>query len=379
MSRGEPRASSRRRSRGQGLVEFALVFPILMLLLIAVFDLGRLVFAYNDITNAARSGARVAIVDQTANVARTATINQATSLGLKPADVTVDYLKDDLSGPCPSPKQLGCVAHVKVQVRLAAPSHRSSGASSGPSPSRPNPACPSSVSIHDRLPTGKVSRRPRGVRPMLTADRRTRQAGQALVLMVLAMVAVISGMALIIDGGNAWAQQRITQSGNDAASEAGTIVLARFNAGQTAPALGWDAEVLAAINASATSNGVTVPVDTGTGRRAAYYTDICGTLLRPDGTKATTTRMPRSSGAAPCRPTTIPTPTARAAPSAPWPASRCQPGECSTRTSRASWESDIHLDHERHRGHGTAPGLLRRPGLHRLAGHRPGHGRDLRE
>ena len=103
------------RSRGQGLVEFALVFPILMILLIAVFDLGRLVFAYNDITNAARSGARVAIVDQTANVAQTATINQATSLGLKPADVTVDYLKADLSGPCPSPKQLGCVAHVKVK------------------------------------------------------------------------------------------------------------------------------------------------------------------------------------------------------------------------------------------------------------------------
>ena len=63
----------------------------------------------------------------------------------------------------------------------------------------------------------------RGVRPMLTVNHRTRQGGQALVLMVLAMVAVISGMALIIDGGNAWAQQRITQSGNDAASEAGTI------------------------------------------------------------------------------------------------------------------------------------------------------------
>jgi hypothetical protein len=86
-----------------------------MLVLIAVFDLGRLVFAYNDITNAARAGARVAIVDQTPNLAQTATINQATSLGLKPADVTVDYLKGDLSGPCPTPRQLGCVAHVKVK------------------------------------------------------------------------------------------------------------------------------------------------------------------------------------------------------------------------------------------------------------------------
>ena len=122
---------------------------------------------------------------------------------------------------------------------------------------------------------------------MLIRARLKQQAGQALVLMVLAMVAVISGMALIIDGGNAWAQQRITQSGNDAASEAGTIVLAKYNAGQTAPALGWDAAVLAAINVSATSNGITVPVDAATGRRAAFYTDICGTLLRPNGTKAT--------------------------------------------------------------------------------------------
>jgi hypothetical protein len=118
--RASIRSSGRGRSRGQGLVEFALVFPILMLLLIAVFDLGRLVFAYNDITNAARSGARVAIVDQTAGVAQTATINQATSLGLKPADVTIDYLREDLAAPCPTPKQLGCVAHVEVKFAWSA-------------------------------------------------------------------------------------------------------------------------------------------------------------------------------------------------------------------------------------------------------------------
>ena len=112
--------TGRQRSRGQGLVEFALVFPIMMVLLIAVFDMGRLVFAYNDITNSARSGARVAIIDQTAGVAQTATINQATSLGLKPADVTIDYLKSDLSAPCPTPKQLGCVAHVKVRFAWTA-------------------------------------------------------------------------------------------------------------------------------------------------------------------------------------------------------------------------------------------------------------------
>jgi Flp pilus assembly protein TadG len=52
------------RGRGQALVEFALVIPIFLLLLVALFDLGRAVFAYNTLTNAAREGARMAIVNQ---------------------------------------------------------------------------------------------------------------------------------------------------------------------------------------------------------------------------------------------------------------------------------------------------------------------------
>ena len=107
------------RAHGQGLVEFALVFPIAMLVLIAIFDVGRLVFAYNDITNAARSGARTAIVDQTPGDASTSTINQATSLGLTNANVDIQYLKPDLSGSC-SPLQLGCVAQVTVHYAWSA-------------------------------------------------------------------------------------------------------------------------------------------------------------------------------------------------------------------------------------------------------------------
>ena len=54
----------RRRSRGQSLVEFALVLPVALILLLAVFDVGRAVFLYNGLTNAAREGARLAIVNQ---------------------------------------------------------------------------------------------------------------------------------------------------------------------------------------------------------------------------------------------------------------------------------------------------------------------------
>jgi Flp pilus assembly protein TadG len=45
-------------------VEFALVFPIVILILLAVFDVGRAVLVYNGLTNAAREGARLAVVNQ---------------------------------------------------------------------------------------------------------------------------------------------------------------------------------------------------------------------------------------------------------------------------------------------------------------------------
>ena len=62
MRSGSSRAS--RKSRGQSLAEFAIVFPIAMLVLMAVFDVGRAVFVYNGLTNAAREGARLAAVNQ---------------------------------------------------------------------------------------------------------------------------------------------------------------------------------------------------------------------------------------------------------------------------------------------------------------------------
>jgi Flp pilus assembly protein TadG len=52
-----------RRSRGQTLVEFALVFPIFIFLLFAVIDGGRFVFVNSAVSNAAREGARLASVE----------------------------------------------------------------------------------------------------------------------------------------------------------------------------------------------------------------------------------------------------------------------------------------------------------------------------
>jgi Flp pilus assembly protein TadG len=52
----------RRGSRGQSAVEFALVAPLLFLLIFGIVDFGRAMFYQNEITNATREGARIAIL-----------------------------------------------------------------------------------------------------------------------------------------------------------------------------------------------------------------------------------------------------------------------------------------------------------------------------
>jgi hypothetical protein len=56
------RTRRRRRSIGQALAEFALVAPIFFLLLFAIIEGGRFIFFYQALNNAAREGARYAIV-----------------------------------------------------------------------------------------------------------------------------------------------------------------------------------------------------------------------------------------------------------------------------------------------------------------------------
>ena len=48
----------RGRGRGQALVEFSLVFPLMLLLVFGLIDLGRLVYTNNALSEAAREGAR---------------------------------------------------------------------------------------------------------------------------------------------------------------------------------------------------------------------------------------------------------------------------------------------------------------------------------
>jgi Flp pilus assembly protein TadG len=84
--------NKQRQSRGQSLVEFALCLPVLVLIFIGVFDLGRAFNAYIIITNSAREGAFYASMhptDTTGIRARAVAEAQASGIQISAADVQV--------------------------------------------------------------------------------------------------------------------------------------------------------------------------------------------------------------------------------------------------------------------------------------------------
>jgi Flp pilus assembly protein TadG len=48
-----------RTQRGQSLVEFALILPVIVMIVFGLFDLGRGVFAFNTVAQAARQATRM--------------------------------------------------------------------------------------------------------------------------------------------------------------------------------------------------------------------------------------------------------------------------------------------------------------------------------
>jgi Flp pilus assembly protein TadG len=60
--RVRPSGRGSRRRRGQALVEFALVFPIFMLVLSGIMDFGFMLYSRMSVINASREGAHAAII-----------------------------------------------------------------------------------------------------------------------------------------------------------------------------------------------------------------------------------------------------------------------------------------------------------------------------
>lgn len=51
------------RVKGQALIEFALLFPLILFLMLGFFDLGRYVIYYTSLSNAVREATRAAVVN----------------------------------------------------------------------------------------------------------------------------------------------------------------------------------------------------------------------------------------------------------------------------------------------------------------------------
>jgi Flp pilus assembly protein TadG len=75
MRRITQKAPHKQQERGQSLLEFAVIFPILILILMAIADLSLLYLTINTVEHASREGARMAVKldDLTANDSRVIT------------------------------------------------------------------------------------------------------------------------------------------------------------------------------------------------------------------------------------------------------------------------------------------------------------------
>ncbi len=102
----------------------------------------------------------------------------------------------------------------------------------------------------------------------VSPDVRVAERGQIIILVALGLVALLGMTALIIDGGNAWAQRRGTQNATDSAALAGATVMVQNLAGVSKT----DSDVLAAITSKMTTNSSTL--DT------AVYVDWSNATIR---------------------------------------------------------------------------------------------------
>jgi Flp pilus assembly protein TadG len=103
-------AASDARDRGSVAVEFALVLPILLLIIFGVIDFGRAINDQITLTQAAREGARLASLGYSTSAVQTRAQSAAT--GLSPVTVTV-------STACPSGAGAGVDAVVQASYSFS--------------------------------------------------------------------------------------------------------------------------------------------------------------------------------------------------------------------------------------------------------------------
>lgn len=76
--------------KGQSLVEFALILPVLMLLICGITDFGRIFHSYLTIDHAGREAARAASIGKDNTFIKNTAVNDAASIGLTTDQVDIN-------------------------------------------------------------------------------------------------------------------------------------------------------------------------------------------------------------------------------------------------------------------------------------------------
>ena len=82
------RYETENQTLGQSIIEFAITIPLLLIMLVFIFDLGRATFYYSSITNSAREGARYGIINP-GDLSGIESRVKAFSFGIDPDDLLI--------------------------------------------------------------------------------------------------------------------------------------------------------------------------------------------------------------------------------------------------------------------------------------------------
>ncbi len=113
----------KRKEKGQGLVEFALILPILLLVIIGTIEFARIFLIYVNVSNAAREGARYGMVNPTDYIGINQRVTNAVVLSI-PSNLSVLIRYDTGPGGTeytdPNDVAVGHRVIVEVQYRIYA-------------------------------------------------------------------------------------------------------------------------------------------------------------------------------------------------------------------------------------------------------------------
>ncbi len=77
--------------KGQAMLEFALILPILLILVCGIIDFGWIFYNQSELNNCAREGARYAIVNAGEDDDIEDRVNNVASSSIKPITITITY------------------------------------------------------------------------------------------------------------------------------------------------------------------------------------------------------------------------------------------------------------------------------------------------